>query len=146
MWQKNTDRYRERQSSKSLQKPYFHVFLINLHSTQYMYLHTIYLHHISAHYIYSVCLRRFRVIFVQVLPCISLVILNILLFSAMRRAEQRRRRLTINRCWGAQYVQYVISNTSEPTTTQRRGATRSAAPSWAGRLYILTVASLSNTP
>ena len=40
---------------------------------------------------------RFRVIFVQVLPCISLVILNILLFSAMRRAEQRRRRLTINR-------------------------------------------------
>ena len=42
-------------------------------------------------------LSRFRVIFVQVLPCISLVILNILLFSAMRRAEQRRRRLTINR-------------------------------------------------
>ena len=40
---------------------------------------------------------RFRVIFVQVFPCISLVILNILLFSAMRRAEQRRRRLTINR-------------------------------------------------
>ena len=40
---------------------------------------------------------RFRVIFVQVVPCISLVILNILLFSAMRRAEQRRRRLTINR-------------------------------------------------
>jgi len=39
----------------------------------------------------------FRVIFVQVVPCISLVILNILLFSAMRRAEQRRRRLTINR-------------------------------------------------
>ena len=67
-----------------------------------MYLHTIYLHHISTHYIYSVCLRRFRVIFVQVLPCISLVILNILLFSAMRRAEQRRRRLTINRCSGAQ--------------------------------------------
>ena len=40
---------------------------------------------------------RFRVVFVQVVPCISLVILNILLFSAMRRAEQRRRRLTINR-------------------------------------------------
>ena len=32
------DTYRERQSSESLQKPYFHVFLINLHSTQYMYL------------------------------------------------------------------------------------------------------------
>ena len=40
---------------------------------------------------------RFRCLFVQLLPCISLVILNILLFSAMRRAEQRRRRLTINK-------------------------------------------------
>ena len=39
----------------------------------------------------------FRVIFVQLFPCISLVVLNVLLFSAMRRAEQRRRRLTINR-------------------------------------------------
>ena len=43
------------------------------------------------------------------------------------------------------HAQYVISNTSGPTTTPRRGATRSAAPSWAGRYYILTVASLSNT-
>lgn len=47
--------------------------------------------------IYFMSFWWFRVIFVQVLPCISLVILNILLFSAMRRAEQRRRRLTINR-------------------------------------------------
>ncbi|XP_023321473.1 sex peptide receptor [Eurytemora carolleeae] len=39
----------------------------------------------------------FRVLFVQLFPCISLVILNILLFSAMRRAESRRRRLTVNR-------------------------------------------------
>ena len=41
--------------------------------------------------------RWFRCLFVQLIPCISLVILNILLFSAMRRAEQRRRRLTINK-------------------------------------------------
>merc|ERR1719361_1062548 len=47
--------------------------------------------------VYFMVFWWFRVIFVQVFPCISLVILNILLFSAMRRAEQRRRRLTINR-------------------------------------------------
>jgi len=47
--------------------------------------------------VYFMLFWWFRVIFVQVVPCISLVILNILLFSAMRRAEQRRRRLTINR-------------------------------------------------
>ena len=47
--------------------------------------------------LHTIVTCRFRVIFVQVFPCISLVILNILLFSAMRRAEQRRRRLTINR-------------------------------------------------
>jgi len=47
--------------------------------------------------VYFMLFWWFRVIFVQVFPCISLVILNILLFSAMRRAEQRRRRLTINR-------------------------------------------------
>ena len=35
------------------------------------------------------------------------------------------------------HAQYVISNTSEPTTTPRRGATRSAAPSWAGQYYLL---------
>eukprot|EP00090_Calanus_glacialis_P019990 TRINITY_DN30708_c0_g1_i4.p1 TRINITY_DN30708_c0_g1~~TRINITY_DN30708_c0_g1_i4.p1 ORF type:complete len:460 (-),score=70.44 TRINITY_DN30708_c0_g1_i4:402-1781(-) len=47
--------------------------------------------------IYFISFWWFRVVFVQIFPCISLVILNILLFSAMRRAEQRRRRLTINK-------------------------------------------------
>jgi len=47
--------------------------------------------------IYFISFWWFRVIFVQIFPCISLVILNILLFSAMRKAEQRRRRLTINK-------------------------------------------------
>merc|ERR1719270_370367 len=47
--------------------------------------------------IYFMSCWWFRVVFVQLFPCISLVILNILLFSAMRRAEQRRRRLTINK-------------------------------------------------
>ena len=46
---------------------------------------------------YFITFWWFRCLFVQLLPCISLVILNILLFSAMRRAEQRRRRLTINK-------------------------------------------------
>jgi len=52
---------------------------------------------VSVMNVYFMMFWWFRVIFVQVVPCISLVILNILLFSAMRRAEQRRRRLTINR-------------------------------------------------
>jgi len=47
--------------------------------------------------IYFISFWWFRVVFVQIFPCVSLVILNILLFSAMRRAEQRRRRLTINK-------------------------------------------------
>ena len=40
---------------------------------------------------------RFRVVFVQVVPCISLVILNILLFSAIRKAERRRQKLMASR-------------------------------------------------
>ena len=36
----------------------------------------------------------FRVFFVHLLPCIFLVIFNILLCSAMKKAEQRRKRLT----------------------------------------------------
>ena len=43
------------------------------------------------------CAARFRVLFVQLVPCISLVILNILLFSAMQRAEKRRQKLLANR-------------------------------------------------
>jgi len=46
---------------------------------------------------YFISFWWFRVLFVQVFPCVSLVILNILLFSAMRKAEQRRRRLTVNK-------------------------------------------------
>ena len=42
-------------------------------------------------------ISRFRVIFVHFLPCVSLVILNILLFSAMRRAERRRQKLMASR-------------------------------------------------
>ena len=42
---------------------------------------------------YFVSFFWFRVIFIQLIPCVSLVILNFLLFSAMRRAERRRQRL-----------------------------------------------------
>ena len=35
--------------------------------------------------------------FVHFIPCVSLVILNILLFSAMRRAERRRQKLMASR-------------------------------------------------
>jgi hypothetical protein len=42
---------------------------------------------------YFVSFFWFRVIFIQLVPCVSLVILNFLLFSAMRRAEKRRQRL-----------------------------------------------------
>ena len=36
---------------------------------------------------------RFRVLFVHMLPCLALVILNILLFRAMREADRKRERL-----------------------------------------------------
>ena len=36
---------------------------------------------------------RFRILFVHWIPCISLVILNFLLFRAMRDAEKKRARL-----------------------------------------------------
>ena len=45
----------------------------------------------------SVSLSRFRVICVHLVPCVSLVILNILLFSAIRRAERRRQKLLASR-------------------------------------------------
>lgn len=35
----------------------------------------------------------FRVVFVYLLPCFSLVVLNVLLFSALRRAQQKRDKL-----------------------------------------------------
>ena len=47
--------------------------------------------------LHTIVTCRFRVIFVQVFPCISLVILNILLFSAIRRAERRRQKLLASR-------------------------------------------------
>ena len=39
--------------------------------------------------------RRFRVIFVHFVPCISLVLLNFLLCAALRRADQRRQRWVV---------------------------------------------------
>ena len=45
----------------------------------------------------SIIFYRFRVLFVHLIPCVSLVILNILLFSAMRRAERRRQKLMASR-------------------------------------------------
>ena len=46
---------------------------------------------------YFITFWWFRCLFVQLLPCISLVILNILLFSAIRRAERRRQKLLASR-------------------------------------------------
>lgn len=43
--------------------------------------------------IYFIVYYSFRVIFVHVGPCISLVILNLLLFRAMRDAQQKRDKL-----------------------------------------------------
>lgn len=40
---------------------------------------------------------RFRVVCVHLVPCVSLVILNILLFSAIRKAERRRQKLMASR-------------------------------------------------
>ena len=36
---------------------------------------------------------RFRIIFIHLLPCVALVILNCLLYSGMRKAEERKARL-----------------------------------------------------
>ena len=41
--------------------------------------------------------KRFRVVCVHLVPCVSLVILNILLFSAIRKAERRRQKLLASR-------------------------------------------------
>ena len=60
---------------------------------------------------YFITFWWFRCLFVQLLPCISLVILNILLFSAMRRAEQRRRRLTINKTKPVKKARVARKNT-----------------------------------
>ena len=43
------------------------------------------------------CTARFRVVCVHLVPCVSLVILNILLFSAIRKAERRRQKLMASR-------------------------------------------------
>ena len=42
-------------------------------------------------------IARFRVVCVHLVPCVSLVILNILLFSAIRKAERRRQKLMASR-------------------------------------------------
>ena len=42
-------------------------------------------------------ITRFRVVCVHLVPCVSLVILNILLFSAIRKAERRRQKLMASR-------------------------------------------------
>jgi hypothetical protein len=42
---------------------------------------------------YFTCYFMFRVIFVHLLPCIMLILLNILLFRAMRLAQQKRQKL-----------------------------------------------------
>ena len=42
---------------------------------------------------YFKCYYLFRVLFVHTLPCIVLVVLNVLLFMALRKAEQNRQRL-----------------------------------------------------
>ena len=47
--------------------------------------------------VYFNCFYWFRVICVHLVPCVSLVILNILLFSAIRRAERRRQKLLASR-------------------------------------------------
>ncbi|XP_049831337.1 sex peptide receptor [Schistocerca gregaria] len=43
--------------------------------------------------VYFVSYYMFRVVFVHMLPCVSLVVLNVLLFRAMRAAQVRRRML-----------------------------------------------------
>lgn len=43
--------------------------------------------------IYFTTYYMFRVIFVHLIPCVSLVVLNVLLFRAMRDAQRRRRKL-----------------------------------------------------
>ncbi|CAB3378167.1 Hypothetical predicted protein [Cloeon dipterum] len=58
-------------------------------SMEYSYLVT----HIIPIDTYYVTYFGFRVIFVHMLPCISLVLLNVLLFRAMRVAQQKRERL-----------------------------------------------------
>ena len=40
---------------------------------------------------------RFRVVFVHLIPCVSLVLLNILLCNALRKADERRERLLMRR-------------------------------------------------
>ena len=38
-------------------------------------------------------ISRFRIIFIHLVPCLALVILNCLLFSGMKKAEERKSRL-----------------------------------------------------
>lgn len=47
--------------------------------------------------VYFNCFYWFRVVCVHLVPCVSLVILNILLFSAIRKAERRRQKLMASR-------------------------------------------------
>ena len=43
--------------------------------------------------VYFTCYYMFRVVFVHLVPCISLVVLNVLLFSALRQAQLKRDKL-----------------------------------------------------
>jgi len=52
--------------------------------------------------IYFNCFYWFRVVCVHLVPCVSLVILNILLFSAIRKAERRRQKLMASRVKSAE--------------------------------------------
>ena len=43
--------------------------------------------------VYTIVFSRFRAMFVHFIPCVSLVILNFLLFRAMKEAENKREKL-----------------------------------------------------
>ena len=60
--------------------------------------------------------KRFRVVCVHLVPCVSLVILNILLFSAIRKAERRRQKLLASRVKAEQagLVKRSVMNRQSP--------------------------------
>ncbi|XP_023346096.1 sex peptide receptor [Eurytemora carolleeae] len=62
----------------------------------------------------------FRVIFVQLVPCVALVILNTLLFSAMKRAERRRQKLMAGKIRAAAKAAKSNSTASNGTANKRQ--------------------------
>ena len=60
---------------------------------------------------------RFRALFVHMLPCLALVILNILLFRAMREADRKRERLLTTRAVSS--ASNAIENTSTTTNIMK---------------------------